>query len=101
MSVRLRHVDLRRAAEAAEQRCRRERGALHRMLAHLHARAARRSSGMLLGGGVVAGALAARLPLSALLRVAHFLADTALLVRRLPVGLFHRVSTPAATEDAT
>lgn len=86
MKPRLRHVELRRAAAAAEGRCRHERSGLDRALARLHARTRRHAPGWMLGGGFAAGAVAARLPLAALLRVARFVADAALFVRRLPIG---------------
>lgn len=98
---RLRHVELRSAAEAAARDCRRERGALQRAFERLHARGRRHAAGWLLGGGFAAGLVAARLPLVALLRAARFVADTALFVRRLPFGAPDAGPTPPAREHAT
>jgi len=87
MRPRLRHVELRHAVEGAERDCRRERDTLRRALDRLHARGERHAAGWLLGSGLATGAIAARLPLLALLRAARFVADAALFVRRLPIGL--------------
>lgn len=86
MRARLHHVELRRAVEAAERHCRGERDALRRALDRLHARGGRHAAGWLLGSGLAAGVIAARLPLLVLLRAARFVADAALFVRRLPIG---------------
>ncbi|HEU4664661.1 MAG TPA: hypothetical protein VFS55_11590 [Dokdonella sp.] len=86
----LRRSDLRQAAEAAERRCRHDRDALGRALGRLRARMQRHAPAWLLGGGLACGAIAARLPLVAVLGAGRFLVDTASLVRRLPIGALAR-----------
>lgn len=98
MKPTLRHADLRRAAIAAETHCQRERSALDRALARLRARRRSHGARWILAGGFAAGAVAARLPFAVLLRVARFVADTALFVRRLPILAANADAAAAAQE---
>jgi|GEM_PF-3483967 len=74
----------------AEQRLARERARLHASVTLLDARFRRHGPALVVGAGVVAGAMAGRLPWRALLRIGRRVVDASLLVMRMPsmLGVF-------------
>jgi hypothetical protein len=100
MTTLRRHRDLRQAVQAADRRCRDDRDVFGRVLARLRARFDRHAPGWFLVGGVACGAIAARMPLVALLGAGRFVLHAASLVRRLPIAALSRGRAMPPAGDA-
>lgn len=79
--------DRRRECVAAEARLRRAQDGLHAAVAALRSRVDRHGPATIVGIGAAGGAVAGRLPLRGLLRVARIALDASLLLMRLPAGM--------------
>ncbi len=95
----------RRQLHAAQQRFEQADADLRTALASLRTQVARHGPGAIVGTGVAGGAVAARLPLRGLLRIARWTLDAALLAMRLPAGLLaalpRTTPPPSSTERAS